>query len=178
MQAEEVKTLDSPIPFKGDFINGEFIKADSRNGFFKKTSPCNLNELILEVDFQNSHIDSACFSARKAFEDWSLWPMEERMEALNKVKQMFKKNQEELAETISRETGKPLWEARLEAGSVVAKFDVTFKYSSNLLRKSDLKKSILEPMALFAFAQGVFLPLLVLLIFQPIFREDILFQLL
>ena len=62
------------------------------------------------------------------------------MEVLNKAKQLFMKNQEELAETVSRETGKPLWEAKLEAKSVVSKFEVTFKHSLKLIKEIRFEK--------------------------------------
>ncbi len=133
-------TVLNPIPFKGDFIGGEFIEPRHKSGSFKKFSPANLNEKIMEVDFQESHVDEACSSAKRAFEEWSLWSMEDRMEALNKVKDLFIEKQEELAVTIARETGKPLWEANTEAKAMVAKFDVTFKHSLELIKEIGIEK--------------------------------------
>ncbi len=124
-----------PIPFKGDFINGEFVEPKNKSGSFKRFSPANLNEQVMEIDFQKSHVDEACFSARKAFKEWSGRSMEDRMEALNKVRALFIERQEELAVTIARETGKPLWESKTEAKAMVTKFDVTFKYSLELIKE-------------------------------------------
>ena len=130
----------SPIPFKGDFIHGEFVEPGNKSGSFTKFSPANLNEKVMKVDFQESHVDEACSSARRAFEKWSLWSMEDRMEILNKVKDLFVQRQEEFALTISRETGKPLWEAKTEARAMIGKFDVTFKHSLELIKEIRIEK--------------------------------------
>ena len=132
-------TLDS-IPCKGSFINGEFMEPKNKSGSFKRFSPANLNEQVMDVDFQKSHVDEACFSARKAFKEWSGWSMEDRMEALNRVRELFIEKQEEFAVTISRETGKPLWESKTEVKAMVAKFDVTFKYSLELIKEIRFEK--------------------------------------
>ena len=133
-------TFLDPIECKGNFIGGEFVRSQTKSGSFENASPSNLNEKVMETDFHIDHVEDACFAASKAFKDWSLWSVEDRMEALNRVKNLFASRQEEFATIIARETGKPLWETTLEAQALVTKFDVTFQYSLKLVEEMGIKK--------------------------------------
>jgi len=63
--------------------------------------------------------------ARRAWPAWAAQPLATRIELLRRFANEVRKDAETLAETISRETGKPLWEARTEIESVVAKVDIS-----------------------------------------------------
>jgi succinylglutamic semialdehyde dehydrogenase len=60
-------------------------------------------------------------AARTAFFGWAETRVDQRIEACQRYAQFVTANQEELAGTISIETGKPLWESHTEAQAVVAK---------------------------------------------------------
>ncbi|MEK6554224.1 MAG: aldehyde dehydrogenase family protein, partial [Bdellovibrionota bacterium] len=114
MQKLELK----PFEFKGDYINGEFVKAKSPNGEWQIVSPANLKDKIVQVSFQNSHVDEACKAARQAYKGWASLSLEKRKEYLLKLKAVFAAGVDRMAELISRETGKPLWETKPEAAGL------------------------------------------------------------
>jgi aldehyde dehydrogenase (NAD+) len=58
-------------------------------------------------------VDTAVVAAQKAFESFSQTTREERLELLRKIVAGYQKRYEELAETMSREMGAPLWLAKL-----------------------------------------------------------------
>ena len=57
---------------------------------------------------------------------------------LEKLKSVFNDNKEIFAQIISREMGKPIWEARTEAGALGAKIDITLKHSLSLVSRARL----------------------------------------
>jgi succinylglutamic semialdehyde dehydrogenase len=72
-------------------------------------------------------VDAEVASAREAWPKWAACPVTVRIEALRRFVDIVRARNEELADCISRETGKPLWEARTEVESVMAKVDISVK---------------------------------------------------
>ena len=70
-------------------------------------------------------VASALKRARAAFPAWAALPVEARVEAVFRFKAALEAGREAMAETISRETGKPLWESRAELGSMIGKVDLS-----------------------------------------------------
>ncbi len=64
-------------------------------------------------------------AARAAFPAWAAHSHAYRIEALRRFANVVRRKESEFAELISRETGKPLWEARTEITSVVNKVDIS-----------------------------------------------------
>jgi len=64
-------------------------------------------------------------AARRAFRAWSDEPVEKRIEHLRAFEAKLRSERDQLAEAISLETGKPLWESRGEADVMVAKVGVS-----------------------------------------------------
>jgi succinylglutamic semialdehyde dehydrogenase len=63
--------------------------------------------------------------ARAAFPKWSAHSLSYRAETLRRFANVVRAREEELAELISRETGKPYWEAKTEVGAVINKVDIS-----------------------------------------------------
>ncbi|TVV72472.1 succinylglutamate-semialdehyde dehydrogenase [Sphingomonas solaris] len=63
--------------------------------------------------------------ARAAWPDWASRPLAVRIETLRRFANVVRTRAEPFADLIARETGKPLWEARTEVESVVAKVDIS-----------------------------------------------------
>ncbi|UPV75400.1 CoA-acylating methylmalonate-semialdehyde dehydrogenase [Halorussus limi] len=59
-------------------------------------------------------VNEAVAAADEAFEDWSALPVEERIQPLFELKNLLEANQDDLAETLAREHGKTLAEAKGE----------------------------------------------------------------
>jgi succinylglutamic semialdehyde dehydrogenase len=70
-------------------------------------------------------VEQAVAAARTAFPDWAARPIEQRIAFVRSFAEAVKRRHGELASMIARETGKPLWEARAEVSSIVAKVDVS-----------------------------------------------------
>ena len=74
-----------------------------------------------------SNVDDEVAIARGAWPEWAAKAVTFRTETLRRFADRVKAEGEVLADLIARETGKPLWEARTEVESVVAKVDVSVK---------------------------------------------------
>ena len=69
--------------------------------------------------------DHEVASARAAWAPWAALPLTVRVETLRRFANVVRQRSDAFADLIARETGKPLWEARSEVASVVAKVDIS-----------------------------------------------------
>ncbi|MBN8839337.1 MAG: aldehyde dehydrogenase family protein, partial [Sphingomonadales bacterium] len=67
----------------------------------------------------------ALADARHAFEDWSETDLDARIAIVRAYADRLKATAEELAVTIARETGKPLWEGQQEVASMIGKVEIS-----------------------------------------------------
>ncbi|MCP5397367.1 MAG: succinylglutamate-semialdehyde dehydrogenase [Sphingomonadaceae bacterium] len=70
-------------------------------------------------------VDATVDRARRAWPAWAAQPLATRIELCRRFANEVRKESDKLAELISRETGKPLWESRTEVESVIAKVDIS-----------------------------------------------------
>ncbi len=68
------------------------------------------------------HVDLAVQSARNSFNRVKLTPYQ-RYEILHKLSKLIRENKEMLAETLTREVGKPIKEARVEVSGVAGNYE-------------------------------------------------------
>jgi succinylglutamic semialdehyde dehydrogenase len=128
----------SPVPFLGDFINGEFIRPQSPNGNLEKRDPGDNKQLIFEFYFQFEHVSRACEAAKNAFRKWADLSLDDRKNFLLRLKEGYVNQSEELATMISREVGKPFWEAQSEVQSMINKIDVTLTEGLKLVEEKKI----------------------------------------
>lgn len=124
-----------PIEFLGDYIDGKFVKPDRADGEFKSVSPADLTDVLSHLEFRHDHISRATKAAREAFPAWARAPQEHRFQLLRKLKDVYTAHTDIIAETIARETGKPLWDATGEAKAMIGKIDITLDHSMRLIRQ-------------------------------------------
>ncbi len=74
-----------------------------------------------------SDVARAVAAARAAFDAWSVTTLDERIAHVEVFCRHLEANKETLASLISQETGKPLWDARGEAGAMVGKGAISIK---------------------------------------------------
>lgn len=72
-------------------------------------------------------VDEMVMRARRAWPQWAAQPLATRIELMRRFANEVRKEQDHFAELIARETGKPLWEARGEVESVVAKVEISVR---------------------------------------------------
>lgn len=118
-----------PIRYLGDFIKGRFVPVEKGDGEFKDISPADLNDHIMTVKFKYNHIDEACAAAKQAFPAWARLSLEERKKYLLRLKEVFDSHTEQMAQLISRDTGKSLWDSLTEAKNLGNKIDITLNSS-------------------------------------------------
>jgi len=66
-------------------------------------------------------VDAAVATARDAFHSFSMTPLSERVAMMQRWGDAILARKEEIARAISDEIGKPMWEARTEAGAMAGK---------------------------------------------------------
>lgn len=72
-------------------------------------------------------VNAAVDSARRAFSRWSLLPVAERMQCVDRFVVLLQQNSAALAELITRENGKALWDARTEVAAMVGKAAISLR---------------------------------------------------
>ena len=70
-------------------------------------------------------VDAEVATARGAWATWAARPLTYRIETLRRFANVVRSRAEPFADLIARETGKPLWEARTEVDTVMAKVDIS-----------------------------------------------------
>ncbi len=113
-------TLDCP----GDFIDGRFTTASSGDDELRILSPADQNDLVGRHVVVHHHVHEAIEAARRAFPAWRRLGEGGRRALLRKYQDRVRHHREAIAETIAREVGKPLWDARGEAAALASKVDL------------------------------------------------------
>lgn len=72
-----------------------------------------------------SEVLRAVEHARAAFPGWARAPLDQRIAAARAFKDALESRRDAIAETISRETGKPRWEALAEVASMAGKVEIS-----------------------------------------------------
>jgi succinylglutamic semialdehyde dehydrogenase len=74
---------------------------------------------------QSGDADAEVARARASWAEWAARPLAYRIEALRRFANVVRQKADAFTDLIARETGKPLWEARTEVETVIAKVDVS-----------------------------------------------------
>ncbi|MES2988154.1 MAG: succinylglutamate-semialdehyde dehydrogenase [Pseudomonadota bacterium] len=69
--------------------------------------------------------DTEVAHARRSWAEWAARPLAYRIEALRRFANVVRQKADAFTDIIARETGKPLWEARSEVETVIAKVDIS-----------------------------------------------------
>lgn len=70
-------------------------------------------------------VDGEVAKARASWAEWAARPLAYRIEALRRFANVVRQKSDAFTDLIARETGKPLWEARTEVETVIAKVDIS-----------------------------------------------------
>ena len=93
------------------FVGGEFVASDT-NEWLPVTNPAT-QDVLAEVPFATkAEIDRAVASAKEAFLTWREVPTPERARLMLRYQDLLKKNQDDIARILSRETGKTFADAQ------------------------------------------------------------------
>ncbi len=99
------------------FING--IPADASDGkTIDVTNPATGAVIDTVPAATKEDVDRAVVCAKAAVKGWAAVPVSEKVDILYKFLDIVDDNKEDLAQTLSQETGKPITEARAEIGNI------------------------------------------------------------
>lgn len=130
------------VTFLGDYINGTFVKGERPQEDWISISPADFSDEVLSLNCTYEHVDQAVEAAKSAYRKWAHLTLDERKAYLLKLKEVYSQHVGEMAELIARETGKPLWEAKTEAGALAGKIGVTLEHSIKLVENVHLENAL------------------------------------
>ena len=94
---------------------------------FKSIDPAT-NETVWEGPAASpAEVQAAADRASAAFPDWADRPRQDRIDAVKRYQAVLKSRAPQMAEAISRETGKALWETTAELGAMAGKVDISIR---------------------------------------------------
>jgi len=110
------ETVEAPARVTlGNYVGGEWRGARSGETY-EKRNPMRPDEVVAEVPACDADdVDDAVTAAREAFTGWAATPAPQRGNLLVKAAEVVDTRVEEIASEMTREMGKPLREARMEA---------------------------------------------------------------
>ncbi|MEZ8965715.1 succinylglutamate-semialdehyde dehydrogenase [Vibrio breoganii] len=107
------------------FIAGEWISGQGHD--VHSLSPYNSEVIWQGHSASKGQVELAVSSARHAFLSWKKCSFEQREQIVLRFAELVKENAELIAETVAKETGKPLWETRTEAAAMAGKIALSIK---------------------------------------------------
>ncbi|MCO6441429.1 MAG: succinylglutamate-semialdehyde dehydrogenase [Nitrococcus mobilis] len=108
---------------KDQLIGSDWVVGDG--AAFDSRDPAS-NEVLWEgAQASTEQVGQAVQAARAAFESWSERGFDERLQIVRRFGNRLEADKRALAETISRETGKPTWEALTEVAAMIGKIDLS-----------------------------------------------------
>lgn len=107
------------------YINNEW-KAGQGVPFISRNPAT--GEVVWNGSAANSaEVSDAVNAAKAAFPSWAMTPLKTRIEYLQKFEDTLKDNLNSLAEAISKDTGKPLWESKGEVNAMINKVSISIR---------------------------------------------------
>lgn len=107
------------------YINGQWQRGDGEA--FQNICPSTGQTVWAGRAATPAQVITAIDSARAAQPDWAARTQNERNEILRDYAQGIKSRAEAIATAISRDMGKPLWEAQMEASAMVGKVEISIR---------------------------------------------------
>ncbi|MDA0773052.1 MAG: succinylglutamate-semialdehyde dehydrogenase, partial [Cyanobacteria bacterium] len=92
---------------------------------FSSVNPATGKEIWQGQEAGAKKIDEAVAAARQAFPGWAALTLEQRFEYLENFTKLVEANQARLAQILCEDTGKAIWEARMEVMSPIAKLKIS-----------------------------------------------------
>src|SRR5437764_7487420 len=108
-----------------DFIAGTWSDAARPDGVIEDRSPADLSMLLGQFPWAVAEVERAIQAAHEAQPRFGALPQENRARLVRRIGAILEEREEQLANAIALDVGKPLWEARLEAQACVAKAAIT-----------------------------------------------------
>jgi len=115
----------TPLRNPGNYYDGQFQVPDQPDGVLSIVSPADTEDHCAEHPYALRDVHAAIESARRAWLSWRRLPIEVRADYLRRYQARLRAHHADLADSIAREVGKPLWEAKSEVDAMIAKLDLS-----------------------------------------------------
>jgi len=109
----------------GLFINGQWTAGHGIK--FASTDSADQSVIWEGNGADQNDVNDAARAAAGALERWAGLDISERMKYLQRFAAILDGQKDLLARTISRETGKPLWESATETGAMIRKIEISIR---------------------------------------------------
>ncbi|AAW86777.1 succinylglutamic semialdehyde dehydrogenase [Aliivibrio fischeri ES114] len=107
------------------WIAGDWVLGEGET--IQSLSPYNSEVVWKGESATEAQVESAVNAARNAFIEWKKLPFENRQAIVERFAELVKENADSIAEVIAKETGKPFWETKTEAGAMVGKIAISIR---------------------------------------------------
>jgi len=118
------------------YINGEWVKG--YGPVLDSIDPANGDVIWSSQEADPGNVNAAFNAAHMAFGLWSRLSLQDRLGYIYKFKDLARVAAPEIAELISRETGKLLWDSSGEGGAIANKVDISVKSYQARTGRSDI----------------------------------------
>ncbi len=106
-------------------INNEWLNGNGK--LFASDNPLTGETLWQKKCASKAQVEVAVTAAKSAQGAWALTPLDGRIAIINRFSELLKQNADELAMSISLETGKPDWEAATEISAMANKVAISIR---------------------------------------------------
>lgn len=108
---------------KTHYINGTWLS--SQGQLMQSLNPATNKTIWQGHEATEDIVNKAVKAAQEAYNQWKTLPLPDRINFLRNFGSIITTRKNELAETISMENGKPLWEALTEVTAMIGKIDLS-----------------------------------------------------
>ncbi|MDH5680177.1 MAG: aldehyde dehydrogenase family protein, partial [Spirochaetota bacterium] len=119
--------------YRGDYIAKSFIQTENPDGHIHSVNPGDLDEVPITIPYSLQNLYNAVDAARNAFSPWKSAGLQSRAHYLTLYQKELENRKEDIAFSISREVGKPLWESRQEVAAMISKVTITLQQGLKLI---------------------------------------------
>lgn len=121
---------------KGDYVYGSFIRPEQVDGYINGVNPGDRSDVLGRFAFSEASVDDAVEHARMTARIWRRVSLADRAASVRRFRQAVAKGRERLVNLATRETGKPIWEARAEVIDTLKALDLLMEGGVNMLQPS------------------------------------------
>ncbi|RDV37068.1 aldehyde dehydrogenase family protein [Bradymonadaceae bacterium TMQ3] len=123
------------ISSRANFIAGHWATPARSQNVLRRENPARTDEVVFETPWDTASVEAAVDAAHRALPAWDRLGVEGRLPYIERFRKALDARKEELAQAITAEMGKPLWESRGEAGALTAKIDIMSSEGLELTRQ-------------------------------------------
>ena len=122
---------------RGNYINGEWVRGEG--AAFASRDPFTNGVIWKGERVSSQQLKRATEAAQESLVTWSSLPLEERLAPIQRYGEILSDSDHAMAQLISEEAGKPLWESLIEVKGMVNKITISIQSYSDRCRELSLE---------------------------------------